>query len=131
MVCQLAAPATPTARATQPSYARHLQLLRPALVHQPVVVSGTGRLDKTPLALRQIQVLQLPSQSPDAPEAVCAARSVEPGELLPVMRKVQSGHVKERRTDSPRAGFTLSQIGASRAGRLLAGVARSWKATRR
>ena len=43
------------------------QLLRHALVHQPVAVSRTGLLDSAALALHEIQAFQLPPQPPDAP----------------------------------------------------------------
>src|SRR5438093_249489 len=49
-------------------------------------------------------MLQLPSQSPDALEAVCATRAVEPGELLRVMR---TAHAKpcQRTVDGLPAGW--------------------------
>ena len=58
----------------------------------------------TALALHEIQAFQLPSQPPDAPEAVCATRSVEPGELLLVMRTAPAKPCQRTADELPRGG---------------------------
>src|SRR4030095_7403181 len=100
----LAQPGRATYRETQPSHSRHSQLLRSALVHQPLVLWKTGFLDSAALALHQIQAFQLPSQPPDARQAVCATRAIEPGELLPAMRTAHAKPCQRTAERNPTRG---------------------------
>ena len=77
-----------------------------------MVLWETGFLDSAALALHEIQAFQLPSQPPDARQAVCATRANEPGELLQAMRTAHAKPCQRTADELPTGGFTLSTFGA-------------------